>query len=113
MFGTLTTMTLSEFIVEEMKRLEITSVRQFAEFIGVTHPTVLRLIDDPEAQPTLDFLGKLAKATKTDIRTLVSMVLPDAVITQSVDAVVLAEKISRLPKEKQEIIDALINGKVF
>lgn len=111
----LMTKTFGDFLQEEIDKRH-QSLREFADMVGVTHQTISKFLDYGKKDvgyPSMDFLAKVSKATNTDIRTIVSLVLPEAVITQSVDAVVLAEKISRLPKEKQEIIDALINGKVF
>lgn len=87
------------------------SARQFAEFVGVASTTITRAMDDKNAPtPSLDFLARLARATNTDICTLVALVMPDASKQISPEARLLAERISRLSPEKQEIVDAFILG---
>jgi transcriptional regulator with XRE-family HTH domain len=105
--------TLRDFLMEEMKRREM-SMRQFAEFVGVAHTTVTRAVDPVSPPPpSFDFLVKLAKATKTDIRTIAAIVAPDAVIDQSPEVLMLAERISRLTDDQRKLIDAAITGIVF
>lgn len=100
---------LADFINEEMKRRDM-SIRQFADFLGVTHPTVSKIIDprDPK-RPSLEFLIKLADVTQSDIRDLVAMVAPE-VAGESANVAALSARFRRLNKEQQEIIDRLIAG---
>lgn len=93
---------LGKFIQAEMQRREL-SANQFASIVGVSHTTIGRLIEPgDETQPTLDFLIKLAKATHTDICSLVALVAPEATTTNA-EAQLLAERIARLPADKREI----------
>lgn len=104
---------LADFVNEEMRRRDVT-MREFARITGVSHSTLSRIINEQaDYQPTWDVIVKLAKGTHTDIRTLAAIIAPDAVTGQNASAVVLAERISRLPPEMQEIIDGFITGKAL
>jgi len=107
------TFTLRDFILEEMKRRNL-SMRQFAVMVGVVHSTIVRAVDplDP-SPPSFEFLVKLAKATQTDIRTLAAIAAPDAVIDQPIEVLLLAARISRLTSDQRKLIDAAIAGSVF
>lgn len=103
---------LQDFIWEQMKDMGDLSMRKFADVIGVSQPTISRVLDpnDP-VFPSVEFLIKLAKATHTDIRDLVVMVAPDEVITgHSGEAARLAARLDKLTEEQQMVIDRLIAG---
>lgn len=103
---------LAKFVNEEMNRREM-SIRQFAELLGYTHPTISKIIDtkDPK-KPSLEFLIKLAEVTHADIRDLVAMVAPE-VAGESAEVAALSARFRRLSKEQQEIVDRLLTGSVF
>lgn len=86
------------------------SAREFALLVGVASTTITRAMLPDAPEPTVEFLAKLARATNTDLCTLVKLVVPDLPGNVSADALLLAERISRLPKDKQEIVDAFILG---
>lgn len=102
---------LGAFIKEEMVRREM-SLREFAAFVNVTHPTISRIVDK-NASPTLEFLVKLSRSTHTDIRFLVSLAVPDAVYGQDVDAIVLTQRINRLSNKQKQLLDLVISGLVL
>lgn len=103
---------LQEFIWEQMKSMGDLSMRRFADVIGVSQPTISRVLDpnDP-VFPSIELLIKLARATRTDIRDLVVMVAPDDVIIgQNPKAMRLATRLDKLTDEQKMIIDRLIAG---
>ena len=103
--------TLRQFLQHEMRSRGM-SARQFAEFVGVANTTITRaMYDDEEApMPGLEFLAKLANATGTDLCTLVALIMPEAVRSVSPEESLLASRISRLPRDQQEIVDSFILG---
>ena len=103
---------LKEFVIEEM-RLRDMSARQFGKFVGVSNTTINRALDlKYTADPTLDFLAKLATATNTSLMTLIGLSFPDALeLNQpSPAALIMAQKIEKLPAHLQEAIAAIIRG---
>jgi transcriptional regulator with XRE-family HTH domain len=104
---------LGNFVLTEMTRRQMTA-REFANFVGVTHTTINRLLehgvgDKSVNDPSLDVLDKLAKATSTDICSLVALVKPDTARI-SPFARMLAERIERLPADKREFLDTYLIG---
>ena len=104
-------LTLKEFIEQEMRRREMT-MRQFAEFIGVSHATISRTLSPQEpTEPSIDVLVKLAKATGVSVSSLIALVRPDADdININPRARVLAERIANLPDTKREIAETYLLG---
>jgi transcriptional regulator with XRE-family HTH domain len=109
--------TLGAFIHAEMLRRDMTA-REFAEYVGVTHSTINKFLNHgisntyagkPVGEPSVDFLVKLARATHTDICSLMALIAPD-VTTTNAEAQVIAERIARLPPDKREIIDSFLLG---
>lgn len=97
------------FINEEMKRRDM-SVRQFANLMGMSHTTVLKVVDSENPhKPSLEFLIKLADVTKVDIRDLVAMVAPE-VAGVGANVAALSARMGRLSEEQKQIIDRLIAG---
>lgn len=100
---------LAKFIQEEMHKRDM-SMNQFAALVGVSHTTISRLLRPGSTiMPDLDFLAKLGEATHTDICTLVALVMPEATHVDA-EAQMLAERISRLPPDKREIVDTFLAG---
>lgn len=91
------------------ERVDSFSERKFAEEMGTTHTTLLRV--KRGQPPTLDFLIKLSLYTETDIRALMAMLAPQATRRGVNDetASALASRIARLPAEVQNAIDALLS----
>lgn len=81
---------LREFIEREMTARDM-STHEFADFVGVSQSTIVRAMSYEDApEPKLNFLAKLAVATKVDIGVLVSLIKPEA-SKISPDARLLAE----------------------
>lgn len=99
---------LGEFIEAEMRNRNM-GVNEFARFVGVGHSTISKALLPEPPDHKLDFLEKLAKATKVDLCTIVALIKPDAVVTRPGDQLLLA-RIARLPANKREMIDDLLRG---
>lgn len=102
-------MNLSEFILEEMKKREM-SMREFSSYVGVS-PTTISNTLNPQKNiiPSTDFLAKLADATHTDIATLIAMVFPE-LTDLNPEIMLLAMRISQLHPEQQKMIRQLLMG---
>lgn len=102
--------TLREFILDEMHRRRM-SGREFANFVGVANSTIVRATDYQRTPPlpSLEFLGKLARATSVDICTLVAFVYPDLTNTHA-QVSVIGILASQLPAERQDAIMAMLRG---
>lgn len=100
------TLTLSEFILQDMKDRGIESLRDYAVFIGSTHPTVSKYVSDPQKSVQWDFLVQLSRATKTDIGILARYAAPEVAFETMPDTNIIAERINRLPGEfRRTILD--------
>jgi transcriptional regulator with XRE-family HTH domain len=102
--------TLGEFIKQEKKNRKL-SLRKFAEGMGVSHPTVKRVIDGEP--PELDFLVRLSDFTSVDIRTLLALAFPRLVHDVPTEVTLLAERIYRLPTEYFTILNGIIQSASF
>lgn len=87
------------------------TINDLAKEMKVPHTTVARWVKG-ETEPSLKQLVKLATVTNTDICYLVYLVAPDAPRADKdrVMADDLAQRISRLPKDRQDFIDAVLIG---
>ncbi len=102
--------TLKLFIEREMTERGM-SAREFAKFVGVASSTISRITANKGAsEPSITFLSKLADATKVDICTLVYLVAPGGRREPTPTARDLANRISKLPKDRQNLIDAVLMG---
>lgn len=100
---------LREFIEREMTARDM-STHEFADFVGVSQSTIVRAMSYEDApEPKLNFLAKLAVATKVDIGVLVSLIKPEA-SKISPDARLLAERIEQLSPQDREFLDTYILG---
>jgi transcriptional regulator with XRE-family HTH domain len=104
-------MELKDFIAQEIKRRSL-SMREFAKAVDVSSTTIVRALSDNPPTPTLDFLEKLSTYTHVDILTLVAMVKPNATRLNP-SAMLLVDRISNLPPDKQTMVNALIQGLIF
>jgi transcriptional regulator with XRE-family HTH domain len=100
---------LGDFIEQEIKQ-KFRSARQLALAMDVDPTTITKAMSfaDPPV-PSLDFLAKLARVTRTDICTLVGMVYPDEV-RMNARTRLIAERIEQLSPEQQEIVDTYLIG---
>lgn len=99
---------LGDFIAAELRQRNM-SARQFAEHVGVTHPTITKAMYAQPPEPSLDFLEKLALATHVDLCTIVALVKPEATRVRP-EVQLIAERIARLPADKREIIDGYLRS---
>jgi transcriptional regulator with XRE-family HTH domain len=105
--------TLGEFIDQEIRQRQM-SVREFAELVGVTHPTILKFREHGKkdvGSPSIEFLILLAKATNTSLVALLAMAFPDAAPLLQVDpaTLILSQRIQRLPDHIRQAIDDLLS----
>lgn len=104
--------TLREFILQDMRDRGMESLREYAEFIGSTHPTVSKYVNDPHKSVQWEFLLQLSNATKTDIGTLARYAAPEAAFETLPDTNIIAERINQLPgvfrKTILDMVDAYL-----
>lgn len=95
-----------------MRILGDLSMRQMAELMDVTIAMMSRVMSEVDPQtPSVEFLVKLAKATRRDIRDVILLVSPDEVVHGSgATATILASRLERLGEDDRQIIDKFISG---
>ena len=102
---------IGDFIKEDMNRRAMT-IREYAQFINSTHPTVAKYMNGTIKHVQWEFVVNLSRATKTDIGTLARLIAPDAAFEPIPDSRIIAERINQLPtslrKSIIEMIDALL-----
>jgi transcriptional regulator with XRE-family HTH domain len=105
-------LTLGEFILAEMDKRRM-SAREFALFVGVTHSTINKFVhfgSKDVGYPSIEFLGKLAQATHSDLCAVMALVFPE--VTEATQlkpsTIILAQRIEQLPDAVREIIDGII-----
>jgi transcriptional regulator with XRE-family HTH domain len=108
--------TLGEFLREEIEQRNM-SIRAFAEFMGVTHVTVLKFIEYGESEdagyPSMEFLIKLARATHRDIRYIITLIAPDDVVLNGgpdPELLYLSKRINELPPEYRKVIEVIVSA---
>lgn len=105
--------TLSDFIRKEMEKRHMRAYN-FAEFVDVSHTTINKFLGDVEEDtgyPSMEFLIKLATATQTDIRYLVTLVVPsETIFNENFQPEIfdLSRRISKLPPEYRKIVEVII-----
>src|SRR5690349_15404006 len=96
--------TIAEFILQDMKDRGIESLREYAEFVGSTHPTVSKYVNDPHKAVQWEFLVQLSSATKTDIGTLARYAAPEVAFDPVPSSRIIAERINQLPPDFRKTI---------
>ena len=103
--------TIQKFIIEDMRKRKM-SMREYADFIGVTHPTISKYVRDPEHGIRWEVLLKLSAATHVDIGTLARIAAPDVAYESIPDTKLITDRINQLPpayrKTIIEMVDALL-----
>jgi transcriptional regulator with XRE-family HTH domain len=103
---------LADFLHEEMQKRNMSN-HAFAEFIGVSHTTINRLVDVEHKDnnyPSIEFLIKLSRATKVNIRDLITLVAPEDTYTDTVEPprfMPLSERLERLPERYRQVIEMI------
>ena len=102
---------LGDFLRVLMER-ENLSIRGLAEKVGVSHSLIIKFLDfgiRDVGYPSVEFLIRLARATNTDIRYLISLVAPDVVQAEiNPDTWLLSQEIENLSPEFREAIDGIL-----
>jgi transcriptional regulator with XRE-family HTH domain len=104
--------TLEEFVLAQMAQRDM-SARQFAEFVGVSHSTVNRMLDSRnEIPPSMEVLIKISNATRVNLTTLIQLSYPDIALDEglSPSAQLLAQQFEELPDNIKDVIMTLINS---
>lgn len=110
---TVTPMTLKEFILYQMELRSIDSASAFAELVDVSKNTILRALEEPRThEPSIEFMIKLSRSTKVDLRTIVQICYPNEVQETQMDAssLVTAQEIEELPDEGRFSVKAVIKA---
>lgn len=89
---------IAKFIASEMSRLDLNK-SEYAEKVGVSHTTIGRILAG--SSPTTDVLAKIAIATGYDVRTLISVIHPEATSTDP-QRQILADQINALPPDLKD-----------
>jgi transcriptional regulator with XRE-family HTH domain len=102
--------TFREFINTEMRSRDM-SIRQFAQFVGVDHSTLVRLLDEKHNRtPSLEVMANISKATGVNLMTMISLLFPDA-SEISGEAWLIAQQVDRLPEaERRMITDSIVGA---
>jgi hypothetical protein len=97
-------MTIQQFIKDEMERKHITSAREFGRKSDI-HPKIINAMRNGTPRAIeIDTLRKLSDFTGTSLMTLIGMVYPEAAqLDIDVDTRLTAERIRKLPPNKQDI----------
>lgn len=100
--------TLGSFITRYIQDHNIT-VHEMSRHTKIAHSTLDRWIAG-KSTPTLKQLDILARYTHVDLCHLVDLVIPDRARRGTVVADDLANRISQLPQDWQDIVDAVLIG---
>ncbi len=103
---------LGDFIDQEIHKRKM-SVREFADFVGVTHPTIIKFREHGKkdvGNPSIEFLIKLAQTTNTSLIALLAIAFPDAapLLDIDTDTLILSQRIEKLPDHIRQAIDDLL-----
>jgi len=100
---------LANFIRQEMAARKM-SIRAFAEYVDVANHTMQRYVEGNP--PTIDFLAKLAKATKIDLLALVELSFPEVVESTrpSPEALIVAQRLENLPEDIRQVLTQVLCG---
>jgi transcriptional regulator with XRE-family HTH domain len=105
--------TLSAWLLEEIQQRHM-SIREFARHTGVTHVTLLNILEaEPGTAryPSVETLVKLARVTGADLFSLVAMLSPEDTATRP-DALILANRIKNLSPEAQAVLEDWLMGRL-
>lgn len=94
---------LAEFMQQDMDRRSM-SLREYADFIHSTHPTVAKYLNGTIKRVQWDFVVRLSRATHTDIGTLARLIAPDVAFEQVPDTDIIAQRINQLPPTYRKTI---------
>lgn len=104
-------LTFGDFLLSEVRRRDI-SVREFANLMGVSHTTVLKFFEYGKKDvgyPSVDFLIRLARATETDLCTIIGLIAPD-LVHHDPETQAIAEQLRQLPTIQRDMVSAYIRS---
>lgn len=105
--------TLRQFVVDEMKRREM-SYREFAQFIGESHhDRTHRIATGKFKRPDWDFVLNLQRALDLDLEFLVALLEPDLAQRRRQTLTPLARQIAERFDELPEEFKAKIASTIF
>lgn len=104
-------LTIAEFIKQDMKQRGM-SIREYADFIGSTHPTVSKYIEGGN-HIQWGFLVSLSRATHVDIGTLARYAAPEVAFEDVPDTRAIMDRINRLPPTYKKTIIEMIDGLLY
>lgn len=97
------------FIESEVDKRKM-SYRQFAEFVGVSQPTITRAVGKkPKAIPSMEFLTKLATSLNYDLCDIVAIVAPNNT-RRDAKINLIAHQMRNASPEQLRAIDSLLAG---
>lgn len=106
--------TMSEFLLQEMKRRGFVSARAFADWLGIAHTTINRMLNEKDSSdPNAKTMAILSKKLDVPIETLFVIAYPeidDAQLSQDPEALALAQQIVNLPPQERQVIESAIIG---
>jgi transcriptional regulator with XRE-family HTH domain len=108
--------TLRDFVIAEIDKRHM-SIREFARLVGVANVSISAVInpgDRAVKAPSIDFLLKLAKATKTNVFILLVLAYPEvkpyieALTGRPASDTLRLEQIERLSDDLRAAIDVIL-----
>ncbi len=102
--------TLRDFIEAQLAQLHVSKLR-FAKMVGISHSALNKLLSDNPPEPTVTLLWRIARATDTDMITLIGLAYPDVVIGNNLSpsARIIAQKAAHAPEHVQDLIWRLLD----
>lgn len=100
-----------DFLREEMRRRDFTSVRQFSAWLGMSNSMVAHVIDG-RRDPGLDFMVAVSQKTGVGLADLVELAKPGTLdhTDLSLDARILAQQIEGLEDDERAMVRAILRG---
>lgn len=103
----MTTPKLRAFVLSKLREENLT-IRQFAKKIGVSHSTIVRILDETlKYKPDLKTLRQIAHGTHVDVFTIIAMVTTEDI---DVESRLIAQKIATLNEQERTLLRIFLNG---
>lgn len=99
---------LAEWLLQEINDRNM-SIREFGRRAEIGQATLSSILANEGDYPSVTTLIRLAQYTHTDICSLMALIAPEETHIDA-DVILIAERIKRLPFDKQSIVDAAISG---
>lgn len=103
---------LAGFVAAQMKERKM-SARQFADFVDVSSTTINNILK-PSGYPyvpSVELLIKLARATHSDLISLVLMAFPEAsdLVRETPDGRLMADQFERIPDDVKAVVAGILS----